>query len=353
MMRAFAMRKIGEVGWIGKKIPECGPFDAVVRPLALAPCTSDIHTVYEGALGERTDLTLGHEAAGEIVSVGGLVRDFRPGDRVIVPAITPEWRTEAVAEGVPPQHSEGMLSGWKFSNIKDGVFAEFFHVNDADMNLARIPEGMTLEQAVMLSDMMTTGFHGVELAKVEFGTTVAVIGIGPVGLMSVAGAVLRGAARLFAVGTRPACVKAAREYGATDIVSYKDGSVVDQILRATNGHGADHVIISGGPSEVLDQAVRICKPGGVIGNVDYFGEGDYLPLPRTAWGVGMAHKELNGGLTPGGRVRMERMAALVMTRRVDPGKLVTHIFHGLDRLPEALELMHSKPADLIKPVVLV
>lgn len=352
-MRGFAMLKIGETGWIQKARPDCGPFDAIVKPLALAPCTSDIHTVYEGAIGERHNMILGHEGVGEIVEVGKAVQDFQPGDRVIVPAITPNWRTTTIEEGVPPQHSEGMLSGWKYSNIKDGVFAEFFHVNDADMNLALIPQGMPLEQAVMLPDMVTTGFHGVELAKVEFGSIVVVIGIGPVGLMSVAGAALRGAGRLFAVGNRPVCVAAAREYGATDIINYKDGDIVEQIMEATHGHGADHVIVAGGPSEVLGQAVSMCKPGGVIGNVNYFGEGEFLQIPREAWGVGMGHKQINGGLTPGGRVRMERLATLVTHKRLDPSKLVTHKFSGMDYLPEALELMHHKPADLIKPVVLV
>ncbi len=352
-MRAFAMLKIGATGWIDKPRPSCGPFDAIMRPLALAPCTSDIHTVYEGALGDRHNLVLGHESVGEIVEIGGEVADFKVGDRVIIPAITPNWRTLAIEEGVPPQHSEGMLSGWKYSNVKDGVFAEFIHVNDADMNLARIPDGVSLEQAVMLCDMVTTGFHGVELAQVEFGSIVAVIGIGPVGLMSVAGAALRGAGRLFAVGSRKRCVEAARGYGATDIIDYKNGDIVSQILNATRGHGADHVIVAGGPSEVLEQAVAICKPGGVIGNVNYFGEGEYLRIPRAAWGVGMGHKTINGGLTPGGRVRMERMASMVVYGRLDPGRIVTHTFHGLNRLPEALEMMRHKTPDLIKPVVLV
>ncbi len=352
-MRAFAMLKIGATGWINKPRPSCGKFDAIVRPLALAPCTSDIHTVYEGALGERTDLVLGHEAAGEIVELGTEVRDFKVGDRVIVPAITPNWRTRAIQEGVPPQHSEGLLSGWKYSNIKDGVFAEFFHVNDADMNLARIPEGVTLEQAVMLCDMAPTGFHGVELAEVGFGDAVAVIGIGPVGLMAVAGAVLRGAARLFAVGSRPHCVEVARQYGATDIINYHHGDIVKQIIKANGGRGVDSVIIAGGPPEVLAQAVEICKPGGHIGNVNYFGEGEFLQIPRTAWGVGMGHKTLRGGLTPGGRVHMERLAKMVEYHRFDPGKLVTHVFHGMEQLPHALEMMHSKTPELIKPVIMI
>ena len=86
-MRGFAMLKIAATGWIDKPFPACGAFDAVIRPLALAPCTSDIHTVYEGAIGERHNMILGHEGVGEIVELGKLVRDFKVGDHVIVPAI--------------------------------------------------------------------------------------------------------------------------------------------------------------------------------------------------------------------------------------------------------------------------
>ena len=352
-MKGFAMLQIGKTGWIEKLKPTPGPFDAIIAPLALAPCTSDIHTVFSGALGERSDMILGHEAVGQVAEVGKEVKDFKPGDRVVVPAITPEWRTVPVQLGVPAQHAEGMLTGWKFSNIKDGVFGEFFHVNDADMNLAHLPDDVTLKQAVMMSDMMTTGFHGAELARVEIGSTVAVIGIGPVGLMGVAGAILRGAARVFAVGSRPNCVALAKEYGATDIINYKNGNIVTQILDATKGKGVDHVIVAGGPEEVLTQAVEMVKPGGTIGNVNYFGEGEFLSIPRLAWGCGMAHKTIYGGLCPGGRARMERMIAIVQHGRVDPGKMVTHTFAGLEGVEKGLALMKDKPADVIKPVALI
>ena len=131
-----------------------------------------------------------------------------------MPAITPDWSSLEAQAGFA-MHSGGMLAGWKFSNIKNGVFSEFFHVNDADGNLAHLPEGMDITEACMLSDMVPTGFHGAELADVQFGDTVRGVGIGPVGLMAVAGAALRGAARILAVGTRPVCVEAARKYGAT------------------------------------------------------------------------------------------------------------------------------------------
>jgi threonine dehydrogenase-like Zn-dependent dehydrogenase len=348
------MLKINSTGWIEVDKPEVGPFDALLEPLALAPCTSDIHTVYEGALGERHNLILGHEAVGRVVEVGGEVRDFKPGDRVIVPAITPEWRTTRIQSGIVPAcHSESPLSGWKFSNTKNGSFAEYFHVNDADMNLALIPDGMTLEQAVMLPDMVTTGLHGAELADISFGATVAVIGIGPVGLMAVVGALLRGAARILAIGSRRKCAELALHYGATEIVNYRNGDIVEQVLAATNGVGADNVIVAGGPSDVLAQAVNMVKAGGTIGNINYYGEGENLPVPRAGWAYGMAHKSIHGGLTPGGRDRMERMAALVMNKRFDPGLLVTHVFNGLDKIGDALEMMHHKSEEVIKPVVII
>ncbi len=351
-MKGFAMLGINKVGWIEKDKPNYGPYDALVRPLAISPCTSDIHTVFEGAIGDRSDMILGHEAVGEVVEVGSEVKDFKPGDRVVVPAITPDWRSIEVQKGFH-QHSNGMLAGWKFSNFKDGVFGEFFHVNDADMNLAHLPEDISLESAVMLCDMMTTGFHGAELADIEMGSSVVVIGIGPVGLMAVAGAQLRGAGRIMAVGSRPVCVQVAKEYGATDIINYKDGDIVDQVMKLTNGQGVDRVIMAGGGVETLAQAVKMVKPGGVISNVNYHGSGENLPVPRVEWGCGMAHKTIRGGLCPGGRVRMEMLIDLIRYSRVDPGKLVTHVFHGFDNVEKALMLMKDKPKDLIKPVVII
>lgn len=351
-MKGFAMKKIGVTGWVEKEIPVCGPMDAICKPIALAPCTSDIHTVWAGAIGERTDMILGHEAVGEVVEVGALVRDFKVGDRVLVSAITPDWNS-LEAQGGYPMHSGGMLSGWKFSNFKDGVFAEYFHVNDADGNLAHLPDGMDLGAAAMLADMVPTGFHGAELAEISFGDNVAVIGIGPVGLMSVAAAAIRGAAEIFAVGSRQNCIELAREFGATDIVNYRQGDIVEQIMEKTHGEGVDKVIIAGGDNDTFAQAMTMLKPGGIIGNVNYLGEGESVPIPRAQWGCGMGHKQLRGGLMPGGRRRSERLARLVQTGRIHPEKLITHTFHGLENVEPALMLMKDKPRDLIKPVVIL
>ncbi len=355
-MKGFAMLKIGETGWIEKDRPKCGPRDAIVRPTCLAPCTSDVHTVWEGAIGDRHNMILGHEAVGIVDEVGTEVKDFKPGDRVIVPAITPDWDSEAVQRGFPSQ-TGGACGGWKYSNFKDGVFGEFFHVNLADNNLAHLPEGMSQEAAVMITDMMSTGFMGAENAGIELGSTVAVLGIGAVGLCGIAGAKLRGAGRIFAVGTRPVSVEVAKKYGATDIISYRDGDTAEQILDATDGEGVDAVIISGGGPDILIDACKMAKAGSKISNNNYFGKGegekDTLPLCRIGWGFGMADKDIITGLCPGGRVRMERLADIVTYGRMDPELLVTHKFKGFDKIEDALLLMKEKPRDLIKPVVLL
>lgn len=351
-MRGFAMKKIGEIGWVEKEIPQIGPTDALVRPTAISPCTSDVHTVWSGAIGERTDMILGHEAVGIVEAVGELVKDFKPGDRVVVPAITPDWNS-LEAQGGYSMHSGGMLSGWKFSNFKDGVFGEFFHVNDADGNMAHLPDCIDDATGVMLCDMMPTGFHGVELADVQFGDKVLVVGIGPVGLMAVAGAALRGASEIYAVGSRPNCIKIAKEYGATHIINYRNGSIEEQVMELTNGKGVDKVIIAGGDVDTFETAINVLKPGGKIGNVNYIGEGDYIKIPRAQWGCGMGHKQIAGGLMPGGRLRMEKLISLIETGRIDPSKLITHRFEGFDKVEEALLMMKDKPKDLIKPVVII
>ncbi|MBR3847816.1 MAG: NAD(P)-dependent alcohol dehydrogenase [Oscillospiraceae bacterium] len=351
-MRAYAMLKIGQTGWIEKERPKCGPLDAICRPIALAPCTSDIHTVWEGALGERENMVLGHEAVGEVVEVGNLVRDFKPGDRVLITAITPDWGKREAQDGFA-MHSGGMLSGWKFSNFKDGVFSEFFHINEADANLAHLPDGMDLKAACMISDMVPTGVHGAELCDISYGDNVAVIGIGPVGLMSVAAAAIRGAANIYAVGSRKNCVDLALEYGATKVINYRDGNIADSILNLTGGEGVDKVIIAGGTNETFTDAVRMLKAGGIIGNVNYLGEGESIGIPRVEWGCGMGHKTIRGGLMPGGRVRAERLARLITAGRLHPEKLVTHVFHGFENVEKALMLMKDKPQDLIKPIVLI
>jgi threonine dehydrogenase-like Zn-dependent dehydrogenase len=349
-MRGYAMLKIGETGWVEKPIPVCGPLDAILRPTVLAPCTTDVKTVWKGALGERHNMVLGHECCAEVVEVGSLVKDFKPGDHVVVPAVTPNWSSLEAQAGAS-SHSGGMLSAWKYSNTEDGMFSEFFACNDADGNLALIPEGVAPEEAVMLSDMVTPGFQSVELADVRFGDTVLVIGIGPVGLMAVAASMLRGAAKVIVVGSRPASLAAARGYGATGFINYKDGPIEDGVLALTGGKGVDRVCVCGGDGQTFAAAVKSVKPGGKIGSVISMAMTDTVQVPSAEWGFGMGDKQIVGGAMIGGRLRLEKLGALLSAGRLDVSPLITHRFRGWNGLEEALFLARNKPHDLIKSVV--
>lgn len=342
------MKELGEVGFAEKDKPEAGPNDAIIRPTKGLVCTSDIHTVH-GAIGERENLTLGHEIVGVVDAIGDEVDAFEPGDRVAVGAITPDWGSSAAQDGHSSQSNQA-LGGWKFANVKDGTFAEYVHVNDADANLARIPEAVSDEEAAYVTDMMSTGFMGAENADIPMGGTVAVFAQGPVGLMATQGAVLQGAGRIIAVETVPQRQELAREYGADDIVDFEDGDPVEQIMDLTDGEGVDAAIEALGQTETFEQCVKATKPGGTISNVGYHGEGEYVQIPREEWGVGMSEKTITTGLCPGGRLRLQRLLRLLEADRVDPTHMTTHEF-PFEATDEAFHLMETKEDDIIKPLI--
>lgn len=347
-MKAFAYLGDRRAGWLEKDVPQPTGFDGVIRPLLVAPCTSDVHNVAIDCLAPGR--ILGHEGLGEIVAVGDLVRDFRVGEVVVIPPVTPDWRTVPSQLGAH-QHCSGLITGQKLSNSEDGLFAEYALIRDLDANAARIPANVSREAAVLAADMLNTGLYGAELADVQPGDTVVVQGVGPVGLMAVAGARLRGAGRIIAIGSRPHCLELARFYGATDLVNYKDGDVRRQVHLLTEKQGADCCICAGGGDDALSQAVAMVRWGGTVGNVNYFTTYGDLPLDNVRFGFGMGNKTIRGGECPGGRARMERLLRLLQYGRVDPTPLITHRFTGLDRVEDAFRLMAEKPPELVKTVV--
>ncbi len=347
-MKAFVMESIGEVGFAEKDVPEPGPSDAVVRTTSALICTSDTHTVH-GAIGERENMTLGHEAVGVVEEVGDQVERFAPGDRVTVGAITPDWGSDAAQRGHSSQSNQP-LGGWKFANVKDGVFADYFHVNEAEANMALIPEEVSDEEAVYTCDMMSTGFAGAEIGDVPTGGTVAVFGQGPVGLMATRGAELLGAGRILAVETVPSRQELARRYGADDIVDFREVNEVEEIRERTNGNGVDVAIEALGTSGTFENCIKVTKPGGTIANVGYHGEGDYIRIPREDWGVGMAEQDIRNILCPGGRVRLQNLLRLLKTDRVDPTPMTTHRF-SFDDIDRGFEMMEEKKDGVIKPLI--
>ena len=127
--------------------------------------------------------------------------------------------------------------------------------------------------------------------------------------MAVRACVLRGAGTYIASGRGKTAWMWPQNTARQHFLSYKDGDLAGQILERTHGKGVDKVVVAGGNADTFDAAIRMVKPGGIIANVNYLGEGDFVKIPRTEWGCGMAHKQIRGGLMPGGRLRTERLAA--------------------------------------------
>ncbi|MFO0773319.1 MAG: NAD(P)-dependent alcohol dehydrogenase [Nitrospiraceae bacterium] len=347
-MNAFVMKRIGAVGVMEKPIPEPGPNDAIVKTTAALICTSDVHTV-GGAIGERTNITLGHEAVGVVYKLGSAVKGFREGDRVAVNAITPCYQCENCLRGYTSQCTQ-ILGGWKFANVKDGNMAQYFHVNAAQANLAPIPSTLSDEQAAYCCDMMSTGFMGAEYAHIPIGGSVAVFAQGPVGLMSTVGARLLGAGLVIAVESVPARQQLARQFGADIVIDHTKQDAVLAIRDLTGGQGVDSAIEALGAQATFEACVRATRPGGTISNIGYHGHGDYVQLPRLDWGVGMGDKVIRTGLCPGGAERMKRLLRLLESGRVNPLPMTTHRFAFKD-VEQAFELMKTKADGIIKPLI--
>jgi threonine dehydrogenase-like Zn-dependent dehydrogenase len=348
-MKAFVFKGIGETAVDDKPIPEPAPNEAVVRTTAALVCTSDVHTV-KGAIPVEPNVTLGHEAVGVVHSLGSAVEGFSEGDRVAVGAVTPCFQCDYCQRGFPTQ-CKGMLGGYKFTAQKDGNMAQYFLVNNAQANLTPIPDGLSDHQAVYATDMLSTGFMGAEHAELKLGETVVVFAQGAVGLSATIGCSLLGAGLIVAVEAVPERQELARRFGADVVVDYTQGDTVEQILDLTDGEGVDAAIEAFGFPQTWEAAIRVTKPGGRVSNVGYHGEvPEPLEVPLEPFGMGMADKQIYGGLCPGGRERLRRIFRLMETGKVDPTPMTTHEF-GFDEIERAFRMMESKEDGIIKPLI--
>lgn len=324
---------------------------ALIKPLIWSPCTSDAHLCETGcaSLPYLIGKAVGHEMCGEIIEIGNEVHDFKVGDKVIVCAVMPIWRSLEAQDNHAKNHQDNMYAGIDHPD-RGGSFVEKYYIRDADMNLAHIPDGVSLEQAVMVPDMMCTAFEGVQALNMKFGESVAILGIGPVGLMAVRAAVLQGAGKIFAIGSRSICFDVAKQYGATNLIDYHDKDYVKTILAQNHGP-VDRVVLCGGGEEELSIGLNMLKNGGTLVNLSaYFGNSS-IPIKPAVWGFGYGDKTIKGIGCAGGRLMLSRMAQLIENKRVEPEKLITHRFHGMDEIPKAMDLFLRHDRNLIKPVI--
>lgn len=168
--------------------------------------------------------------------------------------------------------------------------------------------------------------------------------------MTVAGAALRGAGRIFAIGTRPNCVQLAREFGATDIISYKDGDTVEQILAA-NGGQVDRAIIAIHDVNCMNQAMQLVRCNGNISSIAVIAPTETYSIPSQLFGFGENDITIKNGFCPGGAYRIGQMLKLIQADRIHPSKLLNYKYDGFDKIEEAFWTMSKKPKDLVKPIV--
>ena len=346
-MQGFVVTDHHTMEWREFDRPTPGPGAAVIRVDAVSPCTTDVHA-FETDWRRAPYMIgrpFGHEMVGTVEEIGKGVRDFQPGDRVAVSAALPAAVGVESMNGQRQNHDVSYFS--ENDPDKAGVFVEYYLIKDADVMLAHIPEHVSMEQALMATDMMATAIAGLEVANIKFGDTVAVIGIGPVGLMAVRGAVLSGAGRIFAVGSRKVCFDVAKEYGATDFVDYHDADWKEQIIKA-NGGQVDKVITAGGNFSTIGEGLRIMRMGGNLTNLISFSSERGTSIPCEAWSH---EKPMRSCIALGGRYHMERILKCIEYGRWQPEKIITHRFHGKEYLQEAIALFINHDRSLIKPVV--
>ncbi len=326
-------------------------YDAILSPVAMSVCTSDVNTVYGTGSRKAKDLILGHECVAKVIKAGSEVFDFKKGDIVVVPAMTPDWRNPYIQDN-NILHAGTNFSANTLGRTRPGVFAEEFIVSNADLNLALVPKDVSIADALMCVDMVTTGFTGVERANIVTGDVVVVIGIGAVGLMAIQAASLHGAGRIIAIGSRAVSKDLAYKYGANDIYDYKEMDVVAKVLNETE-IGADVVIICGGNDEVLSQAVDMARYGvGRIVNLKLFSGDGNIYFSKFNSGRGMSGKSIYMELGKGGRIRMERLLSMVKYKRISPRDLITHKFYGFDSIYKCLDLMKNKGDSVIKTMLI-
>ena len=248
-MKAVVFHAVGDIRLDDVPDPRVlEPSDAVVRLTASAICGTDLHFVRGTMAGMKAGTILGHEGVGIIEDIGADVRNLRVGDRVVVGSTIGcgfcsycRAGYYAQCDTTEPAGGTAFFGGPEAAGAYDGMQAEAVRVPFGAVNCVKLPDEVTDDQAIMISDIFPTGFFGAKLAEVSRGDTVCVFGAGPVGIFAVISARLEGAGRILCVDRHPDRLDLAREQGA-ETVNFDEEDPIDAIARLTGGIGPDRVI---------------------------------------------------------------------------------------------------------------
>jgi len=301
--------------------------DLIVKVHACAVCGSDLHVYHGREKGIDVHTAMGHEFSGTVVETGHGVKNFKTGDRVMSPFTTSCGSCFYCRLGLTCRCVHGQLFGWREAGAGlHGGQAEFVRVPLADQTLMRIPESLDFETAVLLGDIIPTGFYIARRASINPGDVVAVVGCGPVGLMAALGAYHYGASVVFAVDRISSRLTAAENFGAVPAHADLPGGF-DMLMDATEGRGADVVLEAVGSGSSLKLAYDLVRPGGTISAAGVCTEQNLPFSPVQAYDKNLTYRT---GRCPA-RAMMTELVPLV---EKDPGrfnKVITHHFlleHG-------------------------
>ncbi len=251
-MKAIVWHDIGDIRLDDVPEPKLEkPTDAIVRLTASAICGTDLHMVRGTVSPMKKGTILGHEGVGVIEALGPDVRNFSVGDRVIIPSTIACGTCSYCRAGCYSQcdnaNPNGKNAGTAFFGGPEstgpfhGLQAEKARVPFANVGLIKVPDEITDQQAILLSDIFPTAYFGATLAEIHDGDTVAVFGCGPVGLFTIMSAKLLGAGRVFAIDHEPSRLAKARELGA-EIINFDEEDPIETVMRFTDNIGCDRVI---------------------------------------------------------------------------------------------------------------
>ena len=304
------------------------PGDAIVRITKTTICGTDLHILKGDVPTCEPGRILGHEGVGIVEEVGTAVGAFKPGDHVLISCITSCARCEYCRRGMYSHCVEG---GWILGNRIDGTQAEFVRIPHADNSLHAIPPGADEDALVMLSDILPTGYEcGVLNGKVAPGSSVAIVGAGPIGLATLLTAQFYAPARIIMIDLDDNRLAVARKFGATDTFNSGRDPVVSLVRELTDGKGVDTAIEAVGIPATFALCEELVAPGGVIANVGVHGAKVDLHLEEL-W-------SRNITITPRlvDTVSTPMLLKTVEAKRLRPEQLVTHRFALSDML-EAYE----------------
>lgn len=346
-MRANVFRGVNDFGIEEVARPRAGAGEAVIRVTLTTICGTDLHIV-RGEYPVKSGLVIGHEPVGVIAELGAGVIGYEIGDRVLVGAITPCGSCRACLSAHWAQCGHGAdyeaLGGWRFGNTINGAQAEYLLVPNAQANLAKIPDGLSDEQVVLLADIASTGFSGAESGKVKIGDAVVVFAQGPIGLCAAIGAKLMGAAFVIGIDGDDARLAQAKKMGVDAVLDYRRTDVVAEVKKLTGG-GADVAIEALGTQATFEQGLRSLRPGGTLSSLGvYSGK---LQIPYDAFAAGIGDYKIVTTLCPGGKERMRRLMEMVKNNRVDLSPLITHSF-ALDDIKEAYRVFGERLDGVMK-----